>query len=56
MASANTTSSEILKKLEEQAPILPVDKQTRLDIYLRSANKLHLEATTQFEKQQKVSS
>jgi hypothetical protein len=48
------TKSEILKKLEDQAPILPVDKKTRLDIYLRSANKLLVEATTQFEKQNNV--
>ena len=46
--------SEIFKRLEEQAPVLPIDKSTRLEIYFRSAHKLYSEANLQYQKQQEV--
>ncbi len=55
MAQTNTASArEVLKQLEDQAPVLQVDNQIKLDLYLRSATKLNTEAKTQFLKSEKV--
>jgi hypothetical protein len=53
-SSPTRTPKEVLKELEEQAPILPVDSQIKLDTYLRSATKLYNEARTQYLKSEKV--